>query len=96
MSTNKTDKVIPRERVYLMNAIAERDRIIQDQKKQIAYYRRTAEIATERRIRDRHERSERRKDIISWAVLALVLACVALPAVLYALEEFWRWGNGVM
>ena len=94
MNTEK--KLIPRERVCLMNAIAERDKLISEKDRLIDYYRRTAEIATERRIRERHDRSERRKDIIAWAVLAVLSGCVALPWTLYALEEFWRWGNGVI
>lgn len=93
---NKTSNLKPIERTRYLNAIAERDKLIAEKDRLIDYYRRTAEIATERRIRERHDRSERRKDIIAWAVLAVLSGCVALPWALYALEEFWRWGNGVI
>jgi len=98
MNTEK--KLNGRERVYLLNIIAEQNAAheaeLAEKDRLIDYYRRTAEIATERRIRERHDRSERRKDIIAWAVLAVLSGCVALPWALYALEEFWRWGNGVI
>ncbi len=97
----KTEKKLNgRERVYLLNLIAEQNAAheaeIAEKDRLIDYYRRTAEIATERRIRERHDRSERRKDIIAWAVLAVLTGCVALPATLYALTQFWNWANGVV
>ncbi len=88
---NNTDKLLPRERVCLMNAIAERDKLIAEKDRLIDYYRRTAEIATERRIRERHDRSERRKDIIAFAVLLLVISAVFVPMMLGALRQLNLW-----
>jgi predicted lysophospholipase L1 biosynthesis ABC-type transport system permease subunit len=92
---NNTDKVIPRERVALMNAIAERDKTITEQSAKIKRLERQYEIAVERRLRERHERSERRKDMIAAAVLLIAGLCVALPVALYAMTQFWAWANGV-
>jgi predicted lysophospholipase L1 biosynthesis ABC-type transport system permease subunit len=93
---NNTDKVIPRERVALMNAIAERDKTITEQSAKIKRLERQYEIAVERRLRERHERSERRKDMVAAAVLLIAGLCVALPVTLYALTQFWAWANGVV
>lgn len=95
MNTDK-DKVIPRERTYLLNQIAERDKLIAEQAAEIERCKRQYEIAVERRLRERHERSERRKDMVAAAVLLIAGLCVALPITLYALTQFWNWANGVV
>lgn len=91
---NNTDKLLPRERVCLMNAIAERDKIISEKDRLIDYYRRTAEIATERRIRERHDRSERRKDMIALAVV-IIAAAYGVVLMCNALVQTVLWASGM-
>lgn len=95
MNKNKIDKVTPRERVYLLSEIAEREKIIKEQREEIAYYKRQTEIAIQRRFKDRHNRNERRKDIYAWAVFVTVTAFAVVPFILHALVAFWEWGNAV-
>lgn len=90
---NNTDKLLPRERVYLMSAVAERDKLIGEQQREIQHYKRQYELAVERRLRERRERSERRKDIYAWAVFVTVTAFAVVPFILHALVAFWEWGN---
>ena len=92
---SNTDKLLPRERVYLMSAVAERDKLISEQAAEIAHYKRQYELAVERRLRERHERSERRKDIITLAVLLLVTACVFLPMCVMAFQQTVLWASGM-
>ena len=92
---NKTDRILPRERIYLMNEIAKRDKQLAEQKREIAHYKRQYELAVERRLRERRERSERRKDIITAAVLLAVIACVFLPMCVMAFRETVLWAAGM-
>lgn len=92
---NNTDKLLPRERVYLMSAVAERDKLIGEQQREIVHYKRQYELAVERRLRERRERSERRKDIITAAVLLAVIACVFLPMCVMAFRETVLWAAGM-
>lgn len=92
---NNTDKLLPRERVYLMSAVAERDKLISEQAAEIAHYRRQYEIAVERRLRERRERSERRKDIITLAVLLAVVAFVFIPIAANAVQQTVLWAAGL-
>lgn len=92
---NNTNKVIPRERVYLMNQITERDKLIAEQSAEIERLGTQYELAVKRRLKERRDRGERRKDILALAVFAVLTCRFAVPGLLYALEEFWRWANGM-
>lgn len=92
---NNTDKLLPRERVYLMSAVAERDKQLDEQKREIAHYKRQYELAVERRLRERRERSERRKDIITAAVLLAVIAFVFIPIAANAIQQTVLWAAGM-
>lgn len=88
---NNTDKLTPTQRMTLLNAIAERDKQLAEQKREIEHYRRQYEIAVQRRMRERHDRVERRKDIITLAVLLLVVSAVFVPIMLGAIRQFNVW-----
>lgn len=95
---NKTDKLTPTQRIVMLSAIAERDHIIAEKDKEIAAYKREAahykrqyEIAIQRRMKERHDRVERRKDIIVFAVLLLVISAVFVPMMLGALRQLNLW-----
>ena len=88
---NKTDKLTPHQRIILMNAIAERDKTISELKQEVKHYKRQYEIAVKRRLHERHERTERRKDIIVFAVLLLVISAVFVPMMLGALRQLNLW-----
>lgn len=95
---NNTDKLTPTQRITMLNAIAERDHIIAEKDKEIAAYKREAahykrqyEIAIQRRMKERHDRVERRKDIIVFAVLLLVISAVFVPMMLGALRQLNLW-----
>lgn len=95
---NKTDKLTPTQRIAMLNAIAERDHTISEKDKEIAAYKREAahykrqyEIAIQRRMKERHDRVERRKDIIVFAVLLLVISAVFVPMMLGALRQLNLW-----
>lgn len=92
MNTEK--KLIPRERVCLMNAIAERDKLIAEQRREITHYRRQYEIAVKQRLRERHERSDKWKDRLTGAVLAIAAAGMVWLT-LDALKEFVLWASGM-
>ena len=91
---NNTDKLLPRERVYLMSAVAERDKLIGEQQREIDHYKRQYEIAVRRKLKERHDRTERRKDIITLAVLMIagaygvILACNAI-------QQTVLWASGM-
>lgn len=94
----KTDKLTPTQRIAMLNAIAERDHIIAEKDKEIAehkreatHYKRQYELAIQRRMKERHDRVERRKDIIAFAVLLLVISAVFLPMMLGALRQLNLW-----
>lgn len=97
MNTEK--KVNGRERVYLLNIIAEQNAAheaeLAEKDRLIAHYKRQYELAVERRLRERRERSERRKDIITAAVLLAVTACVFLPMCVMAFRETVLWAAGM-
>lgn len=88
---NKTDRILPRERIYLMNEIAKRDKQLAEQKREIEHYRRQYEIAVRRKLKERHDRTERRKDIVTLAVLLLVVSAVFVPIMLGAIRQFNLW-----
>ncbi len=95
---SNTDKLTPHQRIILMNAIAERDKAIADRDKVIAekdheikHYKRQYEIQVRRKLRERHERSERVKDRIALAVLLLVISAVFVPMMLGALRQLNLW-----
>lgn len=91
---NKTDRILPRERIYLMNEIAKRDKQLAEQKREIDHYKRQYEIAVRRKLKERHDRTERRKDIITLAVLMIagaygvILACNAI-------QQTVLWASGM-
>ncbi len=95
---NNTDKLTPTQRIAMLNAIAERDHIIAEKDKEIAehkceaaHYKRQYEIAIQRRMKERHDRIERRKDIIVFAVLLLIISAVFVPMMLGALRQLNLW-----
>ncbi len=95
---NNTDKLTPTQRMMLLNAIAERDRIIAERDKQIAeqqrevkYYKHQYELAVQRRLKERHERIERRKDRIALAVMLFVVSSVFIPMMLGAIRQLNLW-----
>ena len=92
---NKTDRILPRERIYLMNEIAKRDKLIAEQKREITHYRRQYEIAVKRRLHERHERTERVKDRITLAVLLCVIAFVFIPIAVGAFQQTFLWASGM-
>ena len=91
---NKTDRILPRERIYLMNEIAKRDKQLAEQKREIDHYKRQYEIAVRRKLKERHDRTERRKDIMTLAVLMIagaygvILACNAI-------QQTLLWASGM-
>ena len=92
---NKTDKLTPHQRIILMNAIAERDKTISELKQEVKHYKRQYEIAVKRKLHERHERTERRKDRIALAVLLAVIAFVFLPMTVGAFQQTVLWASGM-
>lgn len=96
MNTEK--KVNGRERVYLLNIIAEQNAAheaeLAEKDRLIAHYKRQYEIAVRQRLRERHERSDKWKDRLTGAVLAIAAAAMVWLT-LYSLEQFWLWANGM-
>lgn len=92
---NKTDKLTPHQRIILMNAIAERDKTISELKQEVRHYKRQYEIQVRRKLHERHERTERRKDRIALAVLLAVIAFVFLPMTVGAFQQTILWASGV-
>lgn len=88
---NKTDKLTPHQRIVMLSAIAERDKTISELKQEVTHYKRQYEIAVQRRMKERHDRIERRKDIIVFAVLLLVISAVFVPMMLGALRQLNLW-----
>ena len=91
----QTDKLTPHQRIILLSAIAERDKIIAEQQREITHYRRQYEIAVKRRLHERHERTERRKDRIALAVLLCVIAFVFIPIAANAFQQTILWASGM-
>lgn len=92
---NKTDKLTPHQRIVMLSAIAERDKTISELKQEVAHYKRQYEIAVKRKIHERHERTERRKDRIALAVLLAVIAFVFLPMTVGAFQQTILWASGL-
>ena len=99
---NNTDKLTPTQRIAMLNAIAERDHTISEKDKEIAehkreaaHYKRQYEIAVKRRLHERHERTERRKDRIALAVLLCVIAFVFIPIAVNAFQQTILWASGL-
>lgn len=96
MNTEK--KVNGRERVYLLNVIAEQNAAheaeIAEKDRLIAHYKRQYEIAVKHRLYERHERSDKWKDRLTGAVLAIAAAGMVWLT-LDAIVEFWCWASGM-
>ena len=92
---NQTDKLTPHQRIVMMNAIAERDKLIAEQRREITHYRRQYEIQVRRKLHERHERSERVKDRIALAVLLCVIAFVFIPITVNAIQQTVLWAAGM-
>lgn len=92
---NKTDKLTPHQRIAFLNAIAERDKTISELKQEVTHYKRQYEIAVKRKLHERHERTERRKDRIALAVLLAVIAFVFLPMTVGAFQQTILWASGL-
>lgn len=96
------------ERVTLLNAICERDKTIDELKiahkkelaekdKTIAYYAKTAELATQRKKQAIRNSERRAKLNFSYAAL-LIAGMMIVPWALwlcdFALKNFWLWSQG--
>lgn len=92
---NKTDKLTPHQRIVMLSAIAERDKTISELKQEITHYKRQYEIQVRRKLHERHERTERRKDRIALAVLLAVIAFVFLPMTVGAFQQTILWASGL-
>lgn len=92
---NKTDKLTPHQRIVMLSAIAERDKTISELKQEVRHYRRQYEIAVKRRLHERHERTERRKDLIALAVVLAVTALVFVPMMVCAFQQTVLWAAGM-
>lgn len=92
---NKTDKLTPHQRIVMLSAIAERDKTISELKQEVTHYKRQYEIAVKRKLHERHERTERRKDRIALAVLLAVIAFVFLPMTVGAFQQTVLWASGM-
>lgn len=94
MNSN-TDKLTPHQRIVMLSAIAERDKTISELKQEVKHYKRQYEIAVKRRLHERHERTERRKDRIALAVLLCVIAFVFIPIAVNAFQQTILWASGM-
>ena len=92
---NKTDKLTPHQRIVMLSAIAERDKTISELKQEVTHYKRQYEIQVRRKLRERHERSERVKDRIALAILLCVIAFVFIPIAVNAFQQTVLWASGV-
>lgn len=92
---NNTDKLTPHQRIVMLSAIAERDKTISELKQEVTHYKRQYEIAVKRRLRERHERTERRKDLIALAVVLAVTALVFVPMMVCAFQQTVLWASGM-
>ena len=104
---NNTERCTGRERITYLNIIAEKDKAISDIKfdckhrlaekdKTIAYYRKAAEQATDRKQRAIRDSERRAKLNFSYAVL-IIAGMAVIPWLLWlidtALKSFWLWAN---
>lgn len=92
---NRIDKLTPHQRIVMLSAIAERDKTISELKQEVRHYRRQYEIAVKRRLHERHERTERRKDLIALAVVLAVTALVFVPMMVCAFQQTILWAAGM-
>lgn len=107
MNKNNNTRCSGRERVKLLNIICEKDKKIDDlmfehrrelaeKDKMIAYYRKAAEKATDRKQRAIRNAERRAKLNFSYAALILVGMAI-IPWFFWfadtALKEFWLWAN---
>lgn len=92
---NKTDKLTPHQRIVMLSVIAERDKTISELKQEVRHYKRQYEIAVKRRLHERHERTERRKDLIALAVVLAVTALVFVPMMVCAFQQTILWAAGM-
>lgn len=92
---NKTDKLTPHQRIVMLSAIAERDKTISELKQEVTHYKRQYEIQVRRKLHERHERTERRKDRIALAVLLCVIAFVFIPIAANAFQQTILWASGM-
>ena len=92
---NNTDKLTPHQRIVMLSAIAERDKTISELKQEVKHYKRQYEIAVKRRLHERHERTERRKDLIALAVVLAVTALVFVPMMVCAFQQTVLWAAGM-
>lgn len=107
MEKNRVSKVTLRDKKFYLEQIAERDKMIYDLKidhdiqiaekdRTIAYYRKTAERATERKQRAIINAERRAKLNFSYAVL-IIAGMAVIPWLLWlidtALKSFWLWAN---
>ena len=92
---NKTDKLTPHQRIVMLSAIAERDKTISELKQEVTHYKRQYEIQVRRKLRERHERSERVKDRIALAILLCVIAFVFIPIAVNAFQQTILWASGM-
>ena len=92
---NKTGKLTPHQRIVMLSAIAERDKTISELKQEVTHYKRQYEIQVRRKLHERHERTERRKDRIALAVLLAVIAFVFLPMTVGAFQQTILWASGL-
>ena len=104
---NETTRTTGHERMIYLNVIAEKDKIIEDMKfehrrelaekdKMIAYYRKTAEKATDRKQRAIRDSERRAKLNLSYALL-LLTGMTVIPWLFWfvdlAAKNFWLWAN---
>lgn len=104
---NDNTRCSGRERITYLNIIAEKDKAISDIKfdckrrlaekdKTIAYYRKVAERATDRKQRAIINAERRAKLNFSYAAL-LIAGMAVIPWLLWfvdtALKNFWLWAN---
>lgn len=92
---SNTDKLTPHQRIVMLSAIVERDKTISELKQEVTHYKRQYEIAVKRKLHERHERTERRKDRIALAVLLAVIAFVFLPMTVGAFQQTVLWAAGM-
>lgn len=105
---NDNTRCSGRERVKLLNIICEKDKKIDDlmfehrrklaeKDKTIAYYRKIAEKATDRKQRAIRNADRRAKLNFSYAVL-IIAGMAVIPWFLWlidtATKSFWLWANG--
>lgn len=96
METEK--KLNIRKQTYLLNIIAEQNAAheaeLAEKDRLIAHYKRQYETAVRQRLHERHERSDKWKDRLTGAVLAIAAAGMVWLT-LDAFKEFALWASGM-